>query len=378
MGIVKYEEVIYDDKDDIQFQDDLILNSYEYNGYDTYDASDRFSLSDNVVSHEGNYLSGVTVRITGDDSSYTIQTDEDGYFSLGDLIPGQYRLNVSCPGKRIVPEEASCIIMNTDIYVGTFIALKDNAMPLTTEYSPQEYFNLKKGAEWIYTRTECDEDMNYETSVEEHVCRGEEINEDNGKTYYLIEHTYQYEMPRRYRFEGNDIFQYDMLAWLYAILPLWKETGNSDIVDSPDFLNSFYQDILSYRFNRQAGYTWELLSTGTVQDSAYANACIYASYVGLEDVEVSSGTLHKCAKFELVSMTRFDAYNHKGGDMYYLSNNITLITTRWFAPNIGLVRETREVLYGCDKQQEDRSWVYEPGTFMLESELILKEYHPPE
>ena len=354
------------------------ISSYrvkELTSYDIPSFPERHSITGKVVDWDGGGVSGVTVAVTGEDVSRTVMTDVDGYFIFDDLQPGYYEVMPQLTGKDIVPGIATLHIIESDTYAGTFLCQDVTASAIKPTYAAEVYLQFNEGATWTYSRTSYnDQGEPYgEQRLLEYVCNGEVLHEETGEQFIELDTDfYDYEY---YAVDGEDVYHHNPDAWILVTVAkpalIQSHGGVEDAFDNET------GEMLVYTFDKPAGTAWSIVESSSTRDSSYVTMCFSGRYTGLETVETGAGTFDGCARFETVIQSGFHADSFKGGDTYYVSGSQTFILTRWFAPNVGLVKETQVEFRDGDDLQEDGTIVDKRGRFLYDEELILQAYSIP-
>ena len=302
-------------------------------------------------------------------------TGADGYFSIDSLPRGQYRLALSHGALAVTPEISVCDIVESDVYVGTFLGETSNVKDRKPEYAAKRYLQLEEGNEWDYVET-----GHYEDSGREYVkeynttCLGDVFDEDAGRTYLTVDYSHN-NRNDRFRIDGSTVYWYEpdiLLTLAYAVgKPAIREAQEA-LYDEPETWNT---EMPLFRFDKAAGFAWDACTATSVRDSSCAYLCISAEYAGLETIETTAGKFEDCTRFEFIFQTGYLSMMNKDsnadGENFHRSGSMTLIETRWFAPDVGLVKKTAMRFNDGDRHQEDGSFIFVPGRFLLESSMEL-------
>jgi hypothetical protein len=351
------------------------LVSFKYTGTNESEENSTYSVTGTVVERDGTGIPGVTIVVQGEGHTFQGVTNVDGGFLIGGLSRGYYELFPSQTGIDIKPAISVFSIVASDMHVGTFLGETSSVFLVSPRYSLDIYLNFRKGAAWTYSQTEYkDSGEQYPARESLYACNGIVELEDNGEDYIDIgigENDHEY-----YKQKKNGLYLY--LPGIVYVAAIGKSAGVESQTEFEKTIDIRNRELLYYTFDWPAAKGWKILEASASRDSSYGNACVSGRYAGLETVETEADVYERCAKFEICLQTGARAENHKGGDMYYISGSETIIKTRWFAPNVGMVKETIERFEDGDQHQEDSDEiVFMPGEFRVESELVLKSYSNP-
>ena len=135
---------------------------------------------------------------------------------------------------------------------------------------------------------------------------------------------------------------------------------------------SEYDEGLVYRFDVAAGTSWTVAYATVTRDSSTVCFNVWARYAGTETIEVPAGTLRDCARFDYVLQTGSLTDTHTGApDMYLYNGALTTITSSWFAPGVGLVKETKMDFDEYERCSTPTDCRMEKGTFIPHREWYL-------
>ena len=226
---------------------------------------------------------------------------------------------------------------------------KDKKGGTGTSQSASAYFPLADGVSWAYSETATSYWDGEETDTDTYAvtCKGTEVL--NGKTYWKFEADY---VETYLRLDGDDVYEYDPEFYLKISKAAEKKGKPAPLAKLAASLED-PTELLLYRFNRSAGYTWTIYSDSSTEGGYSYSATMTGKFVGIESVTVPAGTFADCAKFEIASVQSYSG----GGQSQSSTNTLT----SWFAPGICLIKETE-----VEKEGND---------VMYNSVSVLGDYH---
>ena len=369
VGLVRDNELVTTG-DGYEATTETVLTAIAFDGAYEPDGIEGYSVSGRIVDWDGVGVSGVSVAVSGEGISRSGVTADNGTFNIGGLTQGYYELIAAHSGLSIKPSGTCFSIVESDTYLGVFLAADDQTSATVPAGPLESYMQFATGATWRYTMTDYrDTGEPYEPREVIYECNGEVLHGENGGRY--VELSLE---------QGNDTEYYAMrngeMYCYYPEIRYLAMVGKRAAVESDTvFGENFDMDTseaLYYSFDKGAGTGWGIASATSSHDSSYATVCYSAAFVGLESVDTGAGVFDDCAKFELYWQEGSQADNFKGGDMYYVSGARTVIVTRWFAYGVGMVKEEVARVEEYDSVEEDGTVVLEPGRFQLESTLDLE------
>ena len=207
-----------------------------------------------------------------------------------------------------------------------------------TSQSAETYLPFKTGGTWTFSETstsyyEGEEDSNTRTYTM--TCNG--TTTINNITYWEMKVEEDYE-TFYLRIEGNNVFYYQETYLKQSSRYASKMAKSAQLNELLSKLNGD-DERLAFVFNKSAGYTWNI-SSESGEDYSFTET---GKFVGLENVVTSAGTFNNCVHFETTWRSSYTWENQ--------TSNWTETFGTWFAPNVGIVKES-----SASTQEEETSW----------------------
>ncbi len=332
------------------------------------------SVRGRILFPDGNAAPGVRVEIEGGGVQKAAETDADGFFRFDGLDPGTYTVAITDGNWSVLPLKAKAAITNHDMDVGVFLCEEKKGLSGMPTAGADNYFPFRTGASWLYDLDEYDyESGQFERTISVSViARGEIENDYNGKTYDLLESS---DSPRYTcrRFDGDSV--YEMTAHYYGeyLHEVAKPSQLSSVEKAEIAMLNELEEGLFYRLDRPARSAHVIGYSSSSEDSVAMNINLSSCYSGLETVTVEAGTFEDCLRYDIVYQVGTVADTHSGyPDMYYVNGGMTMIFTRWFAKDVGLVRETQTRYEAYEECSGPNDCTMQDSRFILCNEYVLR------